>query len=104
MANSPLQRSARPRSEQSRTLLRRYKKRSGPSFAVGDQLARLEKLEALALGIDGKGALWRSLQAVAEEIPALREVDLSSLNRRAEEQRQRVEKLRIEAAREAFVR
>ncbi|MBV8377775.1 MAG: hypothetical protein JO279_12310, partial [Verrucomicrobia bacterium] len=69
----------------------------------GSQLARLEKLEALALGIDGKGALWRSLQAVAEEIPALREVDLSSLNRRAEEQRQRVEKLRIEAAREAFV-
>ena len=27
----------------------------------GGQLARLEKLEALALGIDGKRALWRSL-------------------------------------------
>jgi hypothetical protein len=69
----------------------------------GGQLARLERLEALALGIYGKGALWRSLLAVAEEIPALRKVDFSSLNQCAEDQRQRVENLRIEAAREAFL-
>ena len=69
----------------------------------GDQLARLEELEALALGIDGKRALWRSLLAITEEIPALRKLDLARLDQRAEDQRRRVEKIRIEAASEAFV-
>jgi hypothetical protein len=69
----------------------------------GGQLARLEKLETLALGIDGKRALWHSLLAVAEEIPALRKVDLARLVQRAGDQRNRVEDLRVEAAREAFV-
>jgi hypothetical protein len=67
----------------------------------GGQLARLEKLEALALGIDGKRALWRSLLAVTE-MPALRTVDFARLEQRAEDQRKRVEELRIEAAREAL--
>src|ERR1700674_4430080 len=67
----------------------------------GGQLARLEKLEALALGIDGKRALWRSLLAGAE-IPALEKVDFAKLDQRAEDQRKRVEDHRIEAAREAF--
>jgi hypothetical protein len=70
---------------------------------TGGQLARLEKLEALALGIEGKRALWRALLAVAEEIPALRNVDLVRLDQRADDQRKRVEVRRIEAAREAFV-
>jgi len=48
---------------------------------TGGQLARLEKLEALALGIEGKRALWRALIAVAEKIPALRNVDLTRLDR-----------------------
>ncbi|MBV9105343.1 MAG: hypothetical protein JO313_04895 [Verrucomicrobia bacterium] len=69
----------------------------------GGRLARLEKLEALTLGIYGKGSLWRSLLAVAEEIPTLRKVDFATLNQRAEEQRKRVEELRTEAARDAFV-
>jgi hypothetical protein len=69
----------------------------------GGQLARLEKLEALALGIDGKRALWQSLLAVAEEIPVLRKVDLARLDQRAGDQRNRVEDVRVEAAREAFV-
>jgi hypothetical protein len=68
----------------------------------GGQLAFLEKLETLALGIDGKRALWRSLLAVAEEIPALRTIDLVSLDQRAADQRDRVEDLRVEAARGAF--
>ena len=68
----------------------------------GGQLALLEKLETLALGIDGKRALWRSLLAVAEEIPALHNVDLVGLDQRAGDQRDRVEDLRVEAAREAF--
>jgi hypothetical protein len=45
---------------------------------AGTQLAPLEKLEALALGIEGKRALWRALLAIAE-IPALRKVDLARL-------------------------
>jgi hypothetical protein len=68
----------------------------------GGQLALLEKLETLALGIDGKRALWRSLLAVAEEIPVLRTVDLVRLDQRAADQRDRVEDLRAQAAREAF--
>jgi hypothetical protein len=68
----------------------------------GGQLARLEKLEALALGIEGKRALWQALLAVAEEIPGLRKVDLAGLDQRAEDQRGRVEVHRIEAARAAF--
>ncbi len=67
------------------------------------ELARLEKLEALALGIEGKRALWGALLAVSEEIPALRKVDLVELDPRAEDQHKRVEARRIEAAREAFV-
>jgi len=70
---------------------------------AGGQLARLEKLEALALGIEGKRALWRTLLAIAEEIPALRKVDLARLDQRADDQHKRVEARRIEAAREAFV-
>jgi hypothetical protein len=71
---------------------------------TGGQLARLEKLEALALGIEGKRTLWCTLLAVAEEIPALREVDFPRLSQRADDQRKRVEVRRIEAAREAFER
>jgi hypothetical protein len=70
---------------------------------AGTQLASLEKLEALALGIEGKRALWRALLVVADEIPALCKVDLVRLDQRAEDQHQRVEALRIEAARETFV-
>ena len=69
----------------------------------GGQLARLEKLEALALGIEGKRALWRALLAVVDEIPALRQLDLARLDQRADDQRKRVETRRVEAAREAFV-
>ena len=69
---------------------------------AGGQLARLEKLEALALGIEGKRTLWRTLLAVAEEKPALRKVDFARLDQRADDQRKRVESLRIEAALAAF--
>jgi hypothetical protein len=69
----------------------------------GGQLARLEKLEALALGIEGKRSLWGALLAVAEEIPILRQTDFARLGQRADDQRKRVEVRRLEAAREAFV-
>jgi hypothetical protein len=61
------------------------------------RVARLEALEVLSLGILGKRALWRAL-AIAGN-PALRGHDFSSLERRAEDQHQRVEARRLEAAR-----
>jgi predicted DNA-binding ribbon-helix-helix protein len=70
---------------------------------AGGQLARLEKLEAPALGIEGKRTLWRTLHAVAEEIAALRKVDFARLDQRADDQSKRVEARRIEAARDAFL-
>jgi hypothetical protein len=65
-------------------------------------LRLLESLEALALGIEGKGALWRSLAAAAQAAPTLQGVDYDRLERRAEDQRRRVEGRRLEAARDAL--
>jgi hypothetical protein len=70
--------------------------------AGGGPLARLESLEALALGIEGKQALWSALAATAPAVPPLQDVDLSLLKQRAKQQRERVEALRLEAAREAL--
>jgi hypothetical protein len=68
----------------------------------GSRLAYFEKLEALALGIEGKRALWRALGAIAAEAPTLRNIDFERLDQRADAQRKRVEAVRIQAAREAF--
>jgi hypothetical protein len=61
-------------------------------------LRRLERLEALALGIDGKVALWRALEATLPN-GALAGFDFELLTRRGQEQRSRVEVLRLHAAR-----
>jgi hypothetical protein len=68
---------------------------------LGD-LNQLEAFELLALGIEGKLSLWRSLSAAAEESPALRVADYDGLLRRAEDQRGRAESARIAAARRAL--
>jgi chromosome segregation ATPase len=65
-------------------------------------LRRLERLEALAVGIDGKSALWRALNAAAEGAPELRGMDYEHLTERAQKQRNRVEILRLQAARLAL--
>jgi hypothetical protein len=65
-------------------------------------LRLLESLEAIAIGIEGKQALWHSLKAAAESTPELQGVDFEQLVRRAEEQRHRVEEERLQAARAAF--
>jgi hypothetical protein len=67
-------------------------------------LRRLEILEALGLGIDGKRALWTALDACATIAPSLRQLDYPRLIARAEQQRSVVETLRIEAARAAVTR
>ena len=75
-------------------------------FEVDDEtqgtLRRLERLEALAVGIDGKSALWRALNAAAEVAPELRGMDYEHLTERAQKQRSRVEILRLQAARLAL--
>jgi hypothetical protein len=64
-------------------------------------LARLELLEALAIGIDGKSAMWMALSACARST-GLEGVDYGLLIRRAAQQRAAVEARRIEAALDAF--
>jgi hypothetical protein len=59
-------------------------------------------LEALSLGIEGKGALWGALADVADHYPELREFDLVALRERAAAQRRVVEAERTAAARRAF--
>jgi hypothetical protein len=66
-------------------------------------LRLLETLEAVGLGIDGKLALWRALNAAASVNPILQGVlDFERLEKRAEEQRRAVEILRLEAAKVTF--
>ena len=62
----------------------------------------LQALEALALGITGKRLLWRSLAAITPNFAALQGMDFGELEKRAQEQFERVETLRLEMAREAF--
>jgi hypothetical protein len=68
----------------------------------GGGLRRLERLESLALGIDGKLVLWRSLEAVSLVDDRLRGPDYVQLADRAREQRAEFETLRVEAARSAL--
>jgi hypothetical protein len=65
-------------------------------------LRRLERLEALAIGIDGKIALWDALGAAADSNNALGGIDYERLIQRGRDQRARVERLRVQAAREAL--
>jgi hypothetical protein len=65
-------------------------------------LRALEALETLALGIQGKLALWRALQTVQGSIPSLAALDYQRLETRALDQFTRVDRLRLQAARRAL--
>ena len=65
-------------------------------------LSRLLEIEGLIIGVSGKLELWRSLSAVADSEPALEQLDLRGLERRAEGQRKRLERLHERAARDAL--
>jgi hypothetical protein len=69
---------------------------------TGDSIELLQAVEGLALGITGKRFLWRSLEAVASNFPALQGTDFGQLEKRAQDQLSRVEDLRMELTREAF--
>jgi hypothetical protein len=57
-------------------------------------------LEGLIMGITGKRLLWRALDAA--NLPKAEGFDFKELQRRAEEQIERIEAERIRAARQAF--
>jgi hypothetical protein len=65
-------------------------------------LSRVLELELLALGVEGKRALWRALARVAESDARLEGVDLDALIGRAERQRRLLERERLRAAELAF--
>ena len=69
---------------------------------AGGALQRLELLEALALGIQGKENLWNALQSASARQPLLRGVDYQRLIARAREQRAFVEGQRLKAATDAL--
>jgi len=66
------------------------------------ELRVLEGLETLALGIQGKLALWRSLGVLEDAVPPFKTLDLARLQARALEQFERVERLRLQAARRSL--
>jgi hypothetical protein len=61
-------------------------------------LSLFESLEALSLGIGGKQVLWDALAAAAVAAPTLQATDYARLKQRAEDQRRRVERQRLDAA------
>jgi len=71
--------------------------------ADGD-LRLFESLEALSLGIEGKRSLWLALAEASTGNPQLRQLDYPHLIARAEEQRARVERRRLEMAPRALAK
>jgi hypothetical protein len=67
-----------------------------------ESLGMFESLEHLALGIQGKLALWRALAVIAAAETRLQGPDYERLARRAREQHEAVEEKRLELAPKAL--
>jgi hypothetical protein len=65
-------------------------------------LSRLVELEGLVIGVTAKLGLWRALRRVAAEVDGLAAFDFTVLETRAEDQRARLDELRLRAAAEAL--
>jgi len=65
-------------------------------------LSSVVELEGMLLGVEGKGAVWRSLRALADRDSRLDAAKLDRLIARAKAQSRTLEKLRVAAAAEAF--
>ncbi len=70
--------------------------------AGAGKFGMLEALEALALGIVGKQALWRALSVIAPTNLRVRGEDFDVLAARAQAQHARVEEHRLQVARIAL--
>ena len=72
-------------------------------IVAGDEVASLGlvlTLEGLIMGVTGKKLLWVALAAT--KLPRLNSYDFEQLQRRAEQQAERIEAERISAVRQAF--
>ncbi len=76
-------------------------KMNGQVLGYSD-LSRLEELEGLCLGVEGKLSGWRTLATLANSDPRLSPIDFAQLEQRARAQRTDLERHRLEAARVAF--
>jgi hypothetical protein len=65
-------------------------------------LSDLVELEGLVMGITGKESLWRSLRALADDVPELDADGLDRLIARAESQRETLEGVRASVTRRAL--
>ena len=62
--------------------------------AGSDAIALLMSMETLSMGIEGKRCLWQALEEVARHEPAVAELDLTTLQKRAEAQQDLLERYR----------
>jgi hypothetical protein len=76
--------------------------RTSKTFTGSAELSRLMDIEGLALGIEGKYAMWRELQEIAELDQRLASTDLEGLASRARRQRDTLEPYRLQCATLAF--
>jgi hypothetical protein len=67
-------------------------------------LSSVVELEAMGLGVTGKRAGWRSLRELADSESRLDKAKLDTLIQRAEDQIALLERLRVQAVREAMAR
>ena len=72
------------------------------SLISDSPLSRLEEIEGLSLGVEGKLSLWQALKLTHADDARLRGVDLDALIARARSQRRRLERQRRRAAQEAL--
>jgi hypothetical protein len=76
-----------------------------PVLGAGSTEAkRLEEIEVLSLGIEGKRLLWTALGEAATSEPRLSGFDFASLTHRAQDQRDRLERFRLLFAAAALTR
>ena len=74
-----------------------------PFLGAGSaEATRLEELEMLSLGIEGKRLLWKALGELEASDMRLEGFDFAELQRRAESQRERLERFRLRYAAEAL--
>ena len=67
-----------------------------PILGSSSNVARLEEIELLSLGIEGKRLLWRLLGELSDSDDRLQEFDFAVLGERAQTQRDGLEPFRIE--------
>jgi len=70
--------------------------------STGGTFRLLEAMEAASIGIEGKRLMWVALGNLAKEDIRIAGTDFDMLDRRAADQRQRVETVRVQAVMRAF--